>query len=208
MARTNKKPVTKRYNQDAIELARSLYCKFGGKNLEAVQREMRKAGYVRWDKKTLFDKGREDTPNYRMGWINKYGFDNSLRLHLEKLVESVNDDEQDLYLGIKALRKRLQLRVARERVLDDTAKHELYQYRDFCKLEIEARRNLDLSRDNFETFVSGYEKLVNWLTEIDPKTAKGLVANGERLAELAQTHYGKTEEIDAGTSDREDEGGD
>jgi hypothetical protein len=154
-----KKPTKKngatRYNQEAIDLARSLYCKYGGKNLDAVQRDMRKAGYPKWTKQTLFDKGREDTPNYRMGWITKYGFDNSLKLHLEKLVESVNDDEQGLYIGIKTARKELEKKV----VGKNPTKDELYQYRDFCKLEIEARKALDLSRDNLETFVSGYEKL-------------------------------------------------
>jgi hypothetical protein len=163
MARQKKKPVTRRYNQEAIELARSLYCKFGGKNLDAVQREMRKAGYPNWTKQTLFDKGRENTPNYREGWVTKYGFDNSLKLYTEKLVESVNDDEQDLYMGIKNVRKELQ-----KKVVGNATKDEIYQYRDFCKLEIEARRNLDLSRDNLETFVAGYEKILGWLGEIDP----------------------------------------
>ena len=202
--RPKKKVVAKRYNQDAIDLARSLYCKYGGKNTDAVQREMRKAGYPNWTKQTLFDKGRENTPNYRMGWVTKYGFDRSLELYNEKLVEQVNDDEQDLYIGIKKVRKELQQKV----VAKTATKDEFYQYRDFCKLEIEARKNLDLSRDNLETFVSGFEKMVGWLTEIDPKAAKGLIRNGDKLAELAQAHYGKTEEIDAGTSDREDAGGD
>jgi hypothetical protein len=110
-AKPKKKKNGTRYNQDAIELARSLYCKYGGKNLDAVQREMRKAGYPGWLKTYLFDKGRDGTAHYRMGWITKYGFDNSLRMHLEKLVESVNDDEQDLYVGIKATRKELQKKI-------------------------------------------------------------------------------------------------
>jgi hypothetical protein len=204
MAKKPKKKVGKRYNQEAIELARSLYCKYGGKNTEAIQREMRKAGYPNWTKQTLFDKGRENTPNYRMGWITKYGFEKSLKRYEETLIEKVNDDEQDLYLGIKGVRKELQKKV----VAGTATKDELYQYRDFCKLEIDARRNLDFSRDNLETFVSGYEKLLNWLSELDPKAAKLLIANGDKLIELAQAHYGKTETDDDGTIDREDAGGD
>lgn len=204
MARTNKTTVVKRYNEKAIELARSLYCKHGGQNLDAVERGMRKAGYPKWNKKTLFDKGRENTPNYRMGWIAKHGFENSLRIWTEKLVESVNDDEQDLYLGIRTVRKELQKKV----VAGNATKDELYQYRDFAKLEIEARRNLDLSRDNLETFVAGYEKMLSWLREIDPAAAKLVVKNGDKLAELAAAHYGKTEADDVGAGDRENEGGD
>lgn len=199
-----KKKDATRYNQDAIDLARSLYCRYGGKNLDAVQREMRKAGYVSWLKGYLFDKGREGTIHYREGWIAKYGFDGSLELYTQKLVESVNDDEQDLYLGIRTVRKELQKKVASGKATKD----ELYQYRDFAKLEIEARRNLDLSRDNLETFVAGYEKMLSWLREIDPAAAKMLVKNGDKLAELAAAHYGKTEADDVGTGDREDESGD
>jgi hypothetical protein len=116
----------------------------------------------------------------------------------------VNDDEQDLYIGIKTTRKDLQKKITGK----NATKDELYQYRDFCKLEIEARRNLDLSRDNLETFVSGYEKLLNWLSEIDPEGGKAARRKRRKIDELAQAHYGKTEEIDAGTSDRADESGD
>lgn len=203
MARTKKKKDATRYNQDAIDLARSLYCKYGGKNLDAVQREMRKAGYPKWTKQTLFDKGREETPNYRMGWITKYGFDRSLELYNEKLVEQVNDDEQDLYIGIKKVRKELQKKV----VSGEANKDELYQYRDFCKLEIDARRNLDLSRDNLETFAASYEKILTWSADIDKKLAALLVKHNERFIELAQGHYGQTETVDDRAEPGPDEGG-
>ena len=203
MAKRPKKRAATRYNQDAIDLARSLYCKYGGKNLDAVQRDMRKAGYPSWTKQTLFDKGREGTANYRMGWIAKYGFDRSLELYNEKLVEQVNDDEQDLYIGIKKVRKELQSKV----VAGNATKDELYQYRDFCKLEIDARRNLDLSRDNLETFAAGYEKILSWSTDIDKKLAALLVRHNERFIELAQAHYGQTETFDDRTEPGQDESG-
>jgi hypothetical protein len=190
----------KQYSQEAIDLCRSLYCKYGGKNFDAIEREMQKV-YPGWHRNNLVDKsGKRPT----LGWITKYGFDNSLKLHLQKLTESVNDDEQDLYLGIRTVRKELQKAV----ISGVATKDELYQYRDFCKLEIEARKNLDLSRDNLETFVSGYEKLLIWLGEIDQAAAKLLVKHGEKLAEMAQAHYGKAETDDTRASDREDEGGD
>lgn len=188
-----------RYGQEAIEEARRLYCKYGGKNHDAIEAEMRRQ-WPSWQKENLHNRGKDGE---RMGWIERYGFDNSLKLHLQKLTESVNDDEQDLYLGIKAVRKRLQTKT----VSGECTKDELYQFRDFSKLEIEARRNLDLSRDNLETFVAGYEKLISWLGEIDPQAAKLLIRNGEKLAEMAQAHYGKSEEIGDGADDRTDEGG-
>ncbi|MBK8810697.1 MAG: hypothetical protein IPN69_08190 [Acidobacteria bacterium] len=188
------------YSQEAVERCRQLYCKYGGKNLEAIEFEMRR-DWPKWQRAMLFDRGQKK--NARLGWVTKFGFDNSLKIYTQKLVESINDDEQDLYLGIRTIRKELQNAVSGK----EATKDQLYQYRDFCKLEIEARRNLDLSRDNFETFVAGYEKLINWLAEIDSDAAKKLIANGEKLIELAQAHYGKQEEEHNGTSSGEDAGG-
>jgi hypothetical protein len=188
------------YDDEAIDLARKLYCKYAGKNFPAIEAEMQKV-YPGWSKQNLIDRGKGKA--VRFGWITRYGFDNALKIHMQKLTESVNDDEQDLYLGIKTSRKELQKKVVGAKPTRD----ELYQYRDFCKLEIEARRNLDLSRDNLETFVAGYEKLLGWLSGIDKKAAVMLIKHGEKLAELAAAHYGKPEEVVDGAGDREDEGG-
>jgi hypothetical protein len=195
--------MAKAYGPEAVELARQLYLKYGGKNFDAIQAEMQRQ-YPGWRKLNLVDRKRHDARGREShGWVTKYGFERSLELYSQKLAESVNDDEQDLYLGIKTIRQSLQkLALAKSPSKDDLAK-----YRDFCKLEIEARRNLDLSRDNLETFVSGYEKLLIWLGELDPDTAKRLIKNGDRLIEMAQAHYGKPEEVDDGAGDREDEGG-
>lgn len=179
------------YNQDAIEEARRLYCKFGGKNLEAVEREMQKK-YPKWRKHLLLDRGKGK--NERLGWITKYGFEKSLEIHLKTLMTAVADDTQNLYIGIKSVREALQLKVSGK----DPSKDELYQYRDFCKLEIEARKALDLSRDNLETFVSGYEKLMIWTADIDPDLARGLAKIGDQLTELAKAHYGENETLDGG----------
>jgi hypothetical protein len=192
----------KLYSNEAIEHCRKLYCKYGGKNFDAIEQEMHKAGWDGWRQQNLRDRGKG--ANAKLGWITKYGFEKSLKIYTETLVEKVNDDEQDLYVGIKRVRQTLQ------KLVDsgEATKDEIYQYRDFCKLEIEARKSLDLSRDNLETFVSGFEKLVMWLGEIDPAAAKLLVKSGDKLTALATAHYGKTETDFDRASDREDEGGD
>lgn len=198
--------MAKKYSQDAIEKARGLYIKYGGENFDAIQREMRKQ-YPSWTKANLV--GREEkayrgrVAREKHGWIDLYGFEKSLKLHLQELATTAKSDEQDLYLGIRAVRKELQTKVAAGMATKD----EVYSYRDFCKLEIDARKNLDLSQDNLETFVSGYEKLLIWLGELDAGAAKMLVKHGDRLAEMAKAHYGEAETDHDGAGDREDEGG-
>lgn len=191
----------KQYSNEAIEFCRQLYCKYGGKNHPAIEREMQKQ-WPAWQRQNLVNRGKGDKE--RLGWIDRYGFDNSLRLHMERLTEKVNDDEQDLYLGIKTIRKQLQ----HEAIARNAGKDARREFREYAKLEIEARRNLDLSRDNLETFVAGWEKLLRWLGEIDPAAAKVLVKHGEKLAELAAAHYGKAESDYDGAEFDEDEGGD
>src|SRR5436190_24097111 len=160
--------MAKTYSNEAIELCRKLYCKYGGENFDGIQREMQKK-FPGWHKRNLLDRGKGKET--RLGWITKHGFETSLKIWTEKLVESVNDDEQDLYLGIKALRKTTQSRAIGEAATKD----DVYQYIKLCSLEIDARKNLDLTRDNLETFVSGYEKLVSWLSDIDQKAARMVI---------------------------------
>lgn len=191
--------MAKTYDQDAIEMCRSLYCKYGGRNHDAIELEMRKV-YPGWQKANLHDRGGTKSP--RMGWITRYGFERSLELHIQGLTTKVHGDEQDLYIGIKNVRKTLQAKVE----TGEATKDEFYQYRDFCKLEIDARKNLDLSRDNLETFVAGYEKLLDWSVEIDPKLAALLVKYSDKFAEKAEIHYGKAE-VNDGAVDRENESG-
>jgi hypothetical protein len=190
----------KEYSPEAVETARKLYCHFGGMHHDNIELEMQKT-WPGWKKLNLIDRGKGK--NFREGWITKFGFANSLKLASERKTESVNNDEQSLYLGIKKTREALQVKVHG----GTASKDEIYGYRDFCRLEIEARKNLDLSRDNFDTFVSGYEKLVAWLSEKDAEVARLLIKNGEYLAERAEAHYGSTQEVNGGTVIGEDASG-
>lgn len=175
----------KTYSQKAIEKARELYCLYGGRNHDLIERDMRRAGWEGWRKSILYDKGK--AKNARMGWITRHGFDNSLRIYTEKLAESVNNNDEGLYIGIKKTRERLEKRVHS----GEASKDEIYQYRDFCTLEINARKNLDsIGDDTLETFVAGYENQIAWLTEIDSSAARGLIKNQEKIFERAKAHYG------------------
>lgn len=189
----------KQYPPEAWKLCRDLYCKYGGINHDLIERDMRRAGYVGWQKSILYDKGKDK--NARMGWISRHGFERSLDKYTQKLVEQVNTDEQELYLDVRTRRKELSELVRGK----DATKDDKYLHRDYCKLEIEARKALDLSQDNFETYVSGFEKTLSWLAEIDPQAAKVVIKHTDKLTDMAKAHYGKTE-TDDGVSSRSNEG--
>lgn len=190
------------YDDKAIALAQDLYCKYVGTNHAAIEAEMRKAGYPKWSKSILFDRGKGK--DARLGWINRFGFEQALERHSKLRIENVANDDQREYLKLQEICSRLETRAMKP----DATRDDLYIYRDFLRLKLEVKTKLDVSHDNFETFAACYELLTKWLGDIDPITAKGFAKNGERLIEMAQAHYGKeNDQVDGGADSSEVEGG-
>lgn len=171
------------YGQEAIKKCRELYCKFGGKDFDAIEREMQTA-YPKWRRQNLHPRG-----NKSLGWIVEHNFDKSLEEYLKTQTVAVTDDVQNLYLGIKTVREKLQEKVQ----TGEGTRDDIYAFRDYAKLEMEARKSLDLSKDNYESFVAIWEKILAWLPEIDEIAATALLSGdvAERLVLRAKSEYGK-----------------
>lgn len=183
-----------KYDQSAIEYCRLIYCKNGGNNFDAIEQEMREK-YPNWVKGNLIDKGKGRSA--RFGWITKHNFEKSLQEYLKTQTVAVNDDVQKLYLGIKKVRETLQ-----EKVTGDKAtptRDDIYAYRDFAKLEMEARDKLDLEKDNYESFAACFEKLLAWLPDIDLNAAKAFLTGdtAERILAKARVEYGEEKQSDS-----------
>ncbi len=95
----------KQYGDDAIQKARELYCKFGGKDFDAIEAEMRKT-FPTWRKQNLISRGKGS--DSRLGWVDSYQFDKSLVEYQRIQIAAVTDDIQKLYLGIKKTREKLE----------------------------------------------------------------------------------------------------
>jgi hypothetical protein len=182
------------YDSEAKEFCRALYVKHGG-NADAVERQMRQR-YPKWQKYCLYSRGQGK--HFRVGWVDEYGFDKSLLLYLQVQQQAVVDDAGKRYLGIKLVADKLQLKALSEAATRD----DHYLYRDFCKLEIDARKAAGLGGDNFDSFAAFYERLSGWLREIDTDAAQRLAVNGEVLIARAARFYGEREDTagaDAGS---------
>ena len=172
------------YNQDAISECRILFCKYGGKNLNAIEREMR-VQYPSWTKQRLFDHGKGK--NARLGWITKYGFDKSLELHQQNQIGAVENADERRYNAVVKLADTYQ-----EKALQGDEK----AVGLFIKLtdqQIELRNKLDLSSGNFETFVEVFERIVLWAKEIDTELAKLFYRRKDEFIERAVAHYGTSD---------------
>lgn len=185
-----------REDPEAIEKCRQLYHKYGGKNFDAIQSEMRKAGYPGWSKARLTNKGRDPkSPHWREGWVSKFGFDKTLELHQRVSTMAVLNDSQEIYLQIQTVRKIYDAKV----IAPGHDKDEFYRWRDAVTLELKAKEQLDLGRANFETLADGWEKILGWLQELVedhkfPKTAlTALVHVGEEILNRARAIYGESE---------------
>jgi hypothetical protein len=192
-----------KYGDDAVELCRDLYDKYNGTNHDAIEREMRKV-FPGWSKANLQNKPAWRNRGPRLGWIEEYGYERSLKLKLELKIEAVADDERGLYIGIKKIRQRLE----RKALGDNASDKERGHYFAAAKLEIEARRNLDLSKANLETYAEAFDLISSWAVDVDPELARRLVKVAPRFTDLAQAHYGKKDGIDDGAGASEDQRGD
>jgi hypothetical protein len=177
----------KSYPQEAVDLCLTLYLKYGGQNFDAVQREMKRE-YPAWSKGLLHSKG--TGKDARLGWMDKYGWQNALKLHLENKVERVQNDTQKLYQDIKTIRETL---AKKAKSLDATAT-DLQLFAKYCELEIKARQTLELSKSNLETFADSYELICSWLPDVDAAVGKGFLKCGDKLIQMAEVHYGKAEQ--------------
>lgn len=193
-AKFRRKKMPSKYDQEAIEHCRKIYCKHGGINFDAIENEMREK-YPNWVKGNLIDKGKGRAA--RFGWITKHNFEKSLQEHLKTQVVAVSDDVQKLYLGIKKTRETLEAKVTGEKA--SPSRDDIYAYRDFCKLEMEARNRLELEKDNYESFVACFEKLLAWLPDIDPKAATAFLSGdtAERILAKARVEYGEESKSDS-----------
>lgn len=175
-------------NEEAVKLARQLYCKHGGKNFDAIEKAMRLAGYEGWNKACL--KNRGAGVHYRAGWIEKYGFDKSLELDQQTRIGAVESDDERRYRAVVKLADHYQ---------DLSLNGDEKAVDKFIKLtqqQIELRSKLDVSSANFQTFVESFEQIVAWAEEIDSELAKRFYRRKDEFIERASEKYGTRQQSD------------
>lgn len=173
------------YNEKAITQCRKLFIEFGG-NPSEIEKGMRKAGYAKWSKQLLYDKG-EEGKDARLGWISRYGFEKSLELHTTTQINSVQSDDERRYKAIVQLADTYQ-----EKALNGE-EEAISTFLKLTGLQIDYRNKLDLSQSNFETFVESFERITIWAKEIDTELAKLFYKRKDAFIEKAAIHYGKAD---------------
>ncbi len=174
----------KSYPDEAREACLKLYLKFNGQQHDRIEREMRKAGWIGWSKQNLYSRGD------KVGWIEKYGFEAALKLKLDTSETQAHTKAEELFLEIEQGRKRLKARLD----ADGWQTRDLvYQYQAQCRLSIEMHSKLNAMAGTYTGFAEFWEKLLDWLTEIDAPAAKALLRVADEILARAQVEYGEAE---------------
>src|SRR5687768_5842556 len=152
------------YSSEAIEHCKRLYVKFSGKQADRIEKEMHKAGWTSWRKQNLYNRGKT-----RVGWIEKYGFERALEIHLAQQPTAALNNAQKLVREIEWIRQALDKEVKTKGVTAVDIKL-LYLHRDYSKLGIDALTRVEAARDTLGGFVAFWERFIDWITDIDAPT--------------------------------------
>jgi hypothetical protein len=176
------------YPPEAIEDALRLYLKFNGQQHDLLEKEMRKK-WPGWSKQNLHTRG--SGRNQKLGWIDKYGWEEALRLHLQTRPAGLRTSAEQVFHEIEQIRKKLFDAI---QTLGANASSDLiYQHRDYSKLFMEAETKLRGATSTLEDFVAMWERLLEWLPAISAQALRELLKVAEQVLEKAALEYGETE---------------
>jgi hypothetical protein len=175
------------YQDDAIEHCRRLYFKFNGQQHDRIEAEMRRAGWPNWSKQNLYTRGQGE--NQKIGWIEKFGWEAALKLHLATRDEGTQAPADKIFTEIETIRQKifeeLQTKGISQRDL-------VYQHSAYLRLSIEALNKVGAG-NTLEAFVSAWERLLDWLAVISPTALAELLKVDNLILEKAAAEYGVEE---------------
>lgn len=176
----------RKYPEEAQEYCFRLYLKYNGAQHDRIEAEMQRAGWTAWTKQNLYTRGRG--ANQKVGWIERFGWDEALKLKVQTSGRAAQTSAEKLFLEIESQRERIKAALDAQ---GGTDRDLVYQHRDYCKLSVEALQKLEAARDNFDGFVAMYERLLEWLGEISQPALSELLKANEGVTERARRHYGE-----------------
>ena len=144
-----------------IEDAQRLYLLFNGQQHERIERAMRKQ-WPGWVKQNLYTRGSGRAE--KIGWIDKYGFNAALKMHLATRPEKLRTSAEQAFHEIEEIRKRLYEEI--KKLGAQSNSNLIYQHRDYSKLFMDAEAKLHGATNTLEDFVAMWERLLEWLPAI------------------------------------------
>jgi hypothetical protein len=168
------------YPNEAVELARSLYLKYGGRNFEAIEAEMRRAGYHNWSRQNL---SRSDDKN----WVRRYGFERSLELHIQNAAMRRAESQGEKQLRqLAGVRDRLYAEIEVGKFDAKT----LDTFRGTCAQITHMLARLTAGTNSLEAFVGAWEVLLEVLGDVEPQLIGELLKRDQAIFEKVRVKFG------------------
>lgn len=170
------------YPTEAVKECFDLYLKHNGQQHDLIEAEMRRR-WPGWSKQNLYSRGD------KIGWIDRYGWEKAHKLKLAAGAQAATTSAETLFSEIEAIRKRLKGEIDAAGVLNRDL---IYQHHNYCQLSANLLARRDAARDDLQSFVAAWERLLGWAAEIAPRLASDLINVSGQVMERARAEYGET----------------
>lgn len=174
-----------RHSDEEIKDAFALYLKYGGERLDLLEEEMQRMGWAGFRKSLLTNRGKGE--NFREGWISKYRWDNSLKLHLASLTSVAATSAESLLAENEAIRKSAFMEIQGQGVR--ASKELVWQHNTYTQNCIKILDKLEAARDNYGNFTFFLKHILAAAVEISPALAKELCDAEDALIEWAERKF-------------------
>jgi hypothetical protein len=172
---------------DQIKDAFELYLQFNGERFDLIETEMRKKGWTTFGKQNLLPKGKDE--NFREGWIQKYGWENALKIKIATLGTLAMTSAESLMHEVETIRKALFIELEANKLDKD----KLYLHDKYVARSIDILAELNDARDNHGNFILFLERLCGVAPQISPDLAKAIVDAKDGLLSWAESEFATAE---------------
>jgi len=174
----------RQYTSEAVDYCFELYLRFNGQNYDRIEREMRRKRpeWSKWSKQNLTSHGD------KLGWVEKFGWESALKDKLATASRAkATSEAQTLYNEIVDTRKALKRKIDVDKNFDRDL---VYQHQRYCQLSVSVLSRLENTDASISGFVAFWERLLDWLPDINQRAARELLNIADEVMERAQIEFG------------------
>lgn len=177
--------MSRQHHPDEIKDAFALYLKYGGDRLDLLEADMHRMGWTSFNKQLLKNRGKGT--NFREGWIAKFGWEHSLKVHLADITTVAATSAESLLAENENIRKAAYMEIQVQGVR--ASKEIVWQHNTYTQNCIKILDKLEAARDNYGNFTFFLKHLLAAAVEISPALAKELCEAEEPLIDWAEKKF-------------------
>lgn len=173
-------------HEDEIKDCFELYLLHNGERHDLIEKEMHRRGWTSFKKYSL--KSRGFGANRRDGWIDQYGWKQSLDLKVAVAGTAAATSGESLLFEVETVRKKIFIQIESGGV-GKAGKDLIYQHDKYVQRSTEILDRLADARDNYANFTFFLKHLVSAAPHISPALARELVEAEDGIIGWAEKQF-------------------